>query len=191
MRLLPSTMILNNFGASETGHQGNASPDDPGARPRFYMDDTTAVLDEELKPIAPGSGVTGRLARRGRIPIGYYNDPVKTAATFFEIDGVRWVMPGDLATVEADGSIRVFGRGSVCINSGGEKIFPEEVEAALKAHPDVLDAVVVGVPDEKWGQAVAAVVQVRDGHDVPALDALDAHCRERIAGHKVPRRLAL
>jgi 3-oxocholest-4-en-26-oate---CoA ligase len=96
------------------------------------------------------------------------------------------VMPGDLATVEADGSIRVFGRGSVCINSGGEKIFPEEVEAALKAHPDVLDAVVVGIPDERWGQKVAALVQRRPGA-TPAIEELDRHCRTKVAGYKVPR----
>ncbi|HZS41215.1 MAG TPA: AMP-binding protein [Polyangia bacterium] len=195
-RRLPHTMILNNFGASETGHQGNASPDDPGARPRFYMDETTAVLDEELRPIAPGSGVTGKLARRGRIPIGYYNDPIKTAATFVTVGGERWVVPGDLARVEADGAITVLGRGAVCINSGGEKIFPEEVEEALKAHPKVNDAVVIGVPDERWGERVVALVQTRSSKDARndarlTLDELDAHCRTRIAGYKIPRELHL
>jgi acyl-coenzyme A thioesterase PaaI-like protein len=189
-RLLPNTLILNNFGASETGHQGNASPDDQGARPRFYMGDTTSVLDENLRPIAPGSGVTGRLARRGRIPVGYYNDPEKTAATFVTVDGARWVVPGDLARVEADGAITVLGRGAVCINSGGEKIFPEEVEEALKAHPQISDAVVVGVPDERWGERVVALVEPRPAAR-PTLEELDAHCRPRIAGYKIPRELHL
>jgi len=139
--------------------------------------------------VAPGSGVVGRLARSGNIPVGYHKDEDKTAATFVTgADGRRYVIPGDFATVEADGSITLLGRGSVCINSGGEKIFPEEVEAALKAHPAVFDAVVVGVPDARWGQTVAAVVQPRDGRQ-PSLDELDRHCRAMIAGYKVPRHL--
>lgn len=186
---MPSAMIVDSFGATETGHQGSmmsGTGHGSGQGPLFFMNETNCVFDEERKPVVPGSGVMGRLARRGHIPVGYYNDPEKTAKTFFEIDGVRWVMPGDLATVESDGSIRVFGRGSVCINSGGEKIFPEEVEAALKAHPDVLDAVVVGIPDERWGQRVAALVQARPGTS-PGLDDLDRHCRTKVAGYKVPR----
>jgi acyl-CoA synthetase (AMP-forming)/AMP-acid ligase II len=151
-------------------------------------EDLAAVLGEDMKPLEPGCGTIGRLARSGRLPIGYYKDPEKTAATFLEIDGRRWVVPGDLATIEADGKITVFGRGAVCINSGGEKIFPEEVEAALKAHPSVMDAVVVGVPDERWGQRVAAIIQARPGM-VVTLNLLDAHCRTKIAGYKVPRQL--
>ncbi len=123
----------------------------------------TVVLDDDLRPVEPGSGTIGRLARVGDIPVGYYNDPVKTAETFVEVDGTRYVIPGDLAMLEADGSITLLGRGSQSINSGGEKIFPEEVEAAVKSHPAVYDAVVVGVPDERWGQRVAAVVQPREG----------------------------
>jgi acyl-CoA synthetase (AMP-forming)/AMP-acid ligase II len=190
-RVLPETMVLNNFGATETGHQGTMYPGSEGkGLLSFSTDGTTTVLGEDHKPIAAGSGVVGKLARRGYIPLGYYKDPEKTAATFVTFDGARWVIPGDLATIEADGRITVFGRGSVCINSGGEKIFPEEVEAALKAHADVVDAVVVGVPDERWGQRVAAVVQTRPGRDV-TLAALDAHCRTRIAGYKIPRQLRL
>ncbi len=188
---LPNVMILNNFGATETGHQGMVGFGEASdGKPTFAMDDSNTVLDEEMRPIAPGSGIVGKLARRGRLPIGYYKDPEKTAATFVTIDGERWVIPGDLATLEEDGRITVFGRGAVCINTGGEKVFPEEVEAALKAHPGVADAVVVGVPDEKWGSRVAAVVQARPGADV-TLAGLDAHCRTRIAGYKVPRQLAL
>jgi acyl-CoA synthetase (AMP-forming)/AMP-acid ligase II len=142
--------------------------------------------------IEPGRDVLGRLARGGNIPIGYYKDPKKTAETFVTgADGNRYVVPGDIARVEADGAITLLGRGSGCINSGGEKIFPEEVEAALKAHPAVFDAVVVGVPDARWGQAVAAVVEPRPEHEPPTLEQLDAHCRERLAGYKVPRRLHL
>jgi acyl-CoA synthetase (AMP-forming)/AMP-acid ligase II len=185
---LPHALILNNFGASETGHQGTALPEDK--RLRFYMDATSTVLDDQGKPIVPGSGVVGRLARSGRVPLGYYNDPEKTAATFLNIDGKRWSVPGDLATIDEDGLITVFGRGAVCINSGGEKIFPEEVEETLKAHPAVLDAVVVGVPDERWGERVAALVQARPGSP-PTAAELDAHCRTRIAGYKVPRALHL
>ncbi len=188
---LPNTMLLNNFGATETGHQGMVGfGEASGGKPTFAMDESSTVLGEDLRPIEPGSGVVGRLARRGRIPVGYYKDPEKTAATFVTIEGQRWVIPGDLATVEADGRITVFGRGAVCINTGGEKVFPEEVEAALKAHPGVADAVVVGVPDEKWGQRVAAVVLPRPGADV-TLASLEAHCRTYVAGYKVPRQLAL
>jgi acyl-CoA synthetase (AMP-forming)/AMP-acid ligase II len=189
--LLPNTMILNNFGATETGHQGMGGfGEASGGKPRFAMDESNTVLGEDSKPITPGSGVVGKLARRGRLPVGYYKDPAKTAATFVTIDGERWVIPGDLATIEEDGRITVFGRGAVCINTGGEKVFPEEVEAALKAHPGILDAVVVGVPDEKWGQRVAAVVQARPGADV-TLGSVEAHCRTYIAGYKIPRQIAL
>lgn len=188
--LLPNTMVLNNFGATETGHQGSIYPSEENGRLSFFMDDTNTVLGDDLKPIPPGSGLIGRLARKGRLPLGYYKDPAKTAATFLAIDGERWVVPGDLATIEADGRITVFGRGAVCINTGGEKVFPEEVEEALKAHPDVDDAVVVGVPDEKWGQRVAAIVQARPGADL-TLSSIDAHCRKHVAGYKVPRQLQL
>jgi fatty-acyl-CoA synthase len=152
------------------------------------MNDRTTVLDDDLKPIAAGSGVIGKLALAGRIPLGYYNDPQKTAATFVEAEGKRWVMQGDLATIDTDGTIIVFGRGSVCINSGGEKIFPEEVEAAVRAHPDVYDAVVVGAPDERWGERVVAIVEPRPGTTV-TLDALNEYVRKQIAGYKIPREI--
>ncbi|HEX6165393.1 MAG TPA: acyl-CoA synthetase [Acidimicrobiales bacterium] len=150
----------------------------------------TVVLDDQLRPVEPGSQVVGRVARWGDIPLGYYNDPVKTAETFVEVDGTRYVIPGDMAMVEADGSVTLLGRGSQSINSGGEKIFPEEVEAAVKSHPAVYDAVVVGVPDERWGQRVAAVVQARQGM-TPDLGSVQQHCRATIAGYKVPRELHL
>jgi acyl-CoA synthetase (AMP-forming)/AMP-acid ligase II len=150
----------------------------------------TVVLDDQLRPVEPGSQVVGRVARSGDIPLGYYDDPVKTAETFVEVDGTRYVIPGDMAMVEADGSVTLLGRGSQSINSGGEKIFPEEVEAAVKSHPAVYDAVVVGVPDERWGQRVAAIVQARDGM-TPDLASVQQHCRATIAGYKVPRELHL
>ncbi|MFY9616097.1 MAG: acyl-CoA synthetase [Candidatus Dormiibacterota bacterium] len=186
---LPNVMLLDNFGASETGFQGRATEDSsPDKGLKFTMNDRTTVVDDDLNPVVPGSGVVGRVALKGRVPMGYYNDPVKTAATFFEVDGVRWAMLGDMGTVNADGTITVFGRGSQCINSGGEKIFPEEVEAALKSHPDVFDAVVVGIPDERWGERVAAVVAPRDGR-APGLDDLIRHCESRVARYKLPRAL--
>ena len=191
--LLPETMVLNNFGSSESGHQGAAYPgSDVGrdGRPSFEVDEHTAVLDEDLVPIEPGSGRIGRIARRGHVPLGYYKDEVKTAERFKTIDGVRWVLPGDFAAIESDGRVTLYGRGSVCINTGGEKVFPEEVEETLKAHPDVFDALVVGVPDPKWMQRVAAVVAPRPGR-APTLEAIQAHCRETLAGYKVPRDLFL
>jgi acyl-CoA synthetase (AMP-forming)/AMP-acid ligase II len=192
LRLLPSTLVIDGFGASETGGQGQMVATAGGDRghPRFAVNPDTTVLDDDLRPVTPGSGAVGRLARRGRVPLGYYKDPEKSAATFPVVDGVRWAVPGDMATVEADGTITVFGRGSVSINSGGEKVYPEEVEAALKAHPKVFDAVVVGVPDERWGQRVVAVVRPRQGEQ-PTLDELADHCRTLIAGYKVPRALVL
>ncbi|HNB95414.1 MAG TPA: AMP-binding protein, partial [Microthrixaceae bacterium] len=164
--------------------------DDPDGSPRLHVDDRTAVLDDDLRPVAPGSGTVGRLARGGRVPLRYLGDPEKSAATFVEVGGVRWALPGDLATLEDDGTIVILGRSSQCINTGGEKVYPEEVEAALKAHPDVVDAVVVGVADERWGQSVSAVVQPRPG-TTPTLDELRDAARDQLAGYKLPRRLVL
>jgi acyl-CoA synthetase (AMP-forming)/AMP-acid ligase II len=188
---LPHALVLDSFGASETGANGTVLDlDRPAAGPRFTMGEHTTVLDDDLRPVTPGSGVVGRLARRGHIPLGYWRDEAKTAATFCEVDGTRWVIPGDHAVVEPDGTITLLGRGSVSINTGGEKVFPEEVEAALKAHDDVFDAVVVGVPDERWGERVAALVLPRPG-TTPTLEALAEHCRASVAGYKVPRQVLL
>ena len=191
-RHFPNLVMTDSIGSSETGANGvsyvaagktamQGGPTVNGLR-------DTVVLDDNLAPVAPGSGVVGKVARAGNIPIGYYNDPVKTAATFVEVEGVRYAIPGDYATVEADGTITLLGRGSVSINSGGEKIYPEEVEAALKSHPAVYDATVIGAPDERWGQRVTAVVQLRPGFEANLAD-LQSHCRARIAGYKVPRQL--
>jgi acyl-CoA synthetase (AMP-forming)/AMP-acid ligase II len=189
---LPNVIVVDSFGASETGANGSVMDiGAPAAGPRFTMGEHTTVLGDDLRPVTPGSGQVGRLARKGHIPLGYYKDEAKTAATFVEdANGVRWVIPGDFATVEADGTITLLGRGSVSINSGGEKVFPEEVEAALKGHPDVFDAVVVGVPDERFVERVVALVTPRDGAR-PTLDALREHCSATIAGYKAPRQVHL
>jgi len=192
----PSVMLLDASGSSEQGFTGMstvtkeslAATERKGLGLRVNPGRDVAVFDEGLRRIAPGSGVVGKLARGGNVPIGYYKDPQKTADTFVEAEGRRWAIPGDFATVEADGTITILGRGSVSINSGGEKIFPEEVEGALKSHPAVFDALVVGVPDERWGSRVSAVLQLRPGHRV-SFDELAAHCRAHIAGYKLPREL--
>ena len=189
-RLLPGVKVVDTFGASETGGQGRLvrRPGDGGA-PRLLSDEHTAVLGEDLAPVGPGE--VGRLARSGRIPLGYWGDEARTAATFPTIDGVRWSVPGDLARLEGDGTITLLGRGSTSINTGGEKVFPEEVEGVLKSHPSVLDALVVGVPDERFGQRVPAVVARRPGPEAAGLgaDELVTHARHHLAGYKVPRRV--
>ncbi len=188
--LLPHVAIIDSMGASETGFQGSVSGSDSEGKPQFVMGDHTLVIDDDGVPVEPGSGVVGHLARRGYMPLGYYKDEAKTAKTFMVLNGERWVVPGDMARVEADGQITLLGRGSVSINSGGEKIFPEEVELALKSHPDVFDVVVVGVPDERWGERVAAVVKARGGA-TPTAESLAEHARESIAGYKVPKEVHL
>jgi hypothetical protein len=183
---LPRGMVMNNFGASETGHQGAAFYDE--GKPVWVLDERhTTVLDDQLDPVVPGSGVVGRIARFGHIPLGYYGDPVKTAATFPTRNGRRYAIPGDMATVQEDGAIVFLGRGSACINTGGEKVFAEEVEELLKAHPAVRDAIVVGLPDPRWGQRVVGLVTARGG-PVDEETVL-AWCRGQIAAYKVPKQL--
>jgi acyl-CoA synthetase (AMP-forming)/AMP-acid ligase II len=185
----PNTMFTDSIGSSETGFAGmgivtKGSADNGG--PRVRIDDANSVIDEDGKPIEPGSEKIGLLARRGHIPLGYYKDEAKTKASFREYDGVRYAIPGDYARVESDGTVTMLGRGSVSINTGGEKVFPEEVEGALKAHPGVMDCLVVGVADERYGQRVVAVVQPRPGVEVD-FEELVAEARGHIAGYKVPR----
>ena len=190
---MPWVIVVDSYGTSETGGQGSrmySSGMHVGDGPaRFEPNEQTAVLDDDLRPVAPGSDVVGRVARRGHIPLGYLGDDEATAAAFPVGDGVRWALTGDQATVGDDGTIVFLGRGSSTINSGGEKIHPEEVEAVLREHPAVLDALVVGVPDERWGERVAAVVAVRAAHEVSAGE-LTHHCRSRLAGFKTPRHVA-
>ncbi len=185
--LLPGRVVADRFGSSETGQVGGEAPTgNPYGPPRLRVDDRTDVLDADLEPVKPGSGEIGRLARGGHVPIGYIGDAAKSATTFVERDGQRWALPGDLATVETDGTIIVLGRGSLCINTGGEKVFPDEVEAALKDHPDVRDAIVVGMPDARFGEQVVALVQPRTGRRVDT--GLLRQCvRDRLAAYKVPR----
>ncbi|MBW3665863.1 MAG: AMP-binding protein [Actinobacteria bacterium] len=186
--VLGQIMLIDSFGSTETGYNGAATPDSsPDSGLRFTMDDDVAVIDDDMEFVEAGSDQEGFVAQTGYIPVGYYNDPDKTAATFPEINGRRWVLMGDRARVDEDGTIHVLGRGAVCINSGGEKIFPEEVEAALKSHPAIADAVVAGVPDERWGERVAAVLQVRKDADAPSQEELEAHLDGRVARYKMPR----
>ena len=196
--LLPDIIIVDAIGSSESGMNGmvvqtkGETATHGGGGPTVKAGRDAAVLDDDLNPMEPGTGVIGKLARGGNIPVGYYKDPVKTAATFVTAaDGNRYAVAGDFARLEADGTITLLGRGSVCINSGGEKIFPEEVEGVLKAHPAVYDTIVVGVPDDRWGQAVCAVVQPRDLEAPPSLASLADHCRSHLAGYKLPRHLVL
>ncbi|MFJ6632789.1 acyl-CoA synthetase [Streptomyces sp. NPDC091376] len=189
--LAPNVMLLDNFGSSESGFNGTATDDsgqDNGFRVR--VNGRTQVVDPAtFEPVAVGE--PGRIAQRGHVPLGYYNDPAKTAETFFRKGDERWVLLGDMATVDEEGVVTVLGRGSQCINTGGEKVYPEEVEQALKAHPDVYDALVAGVPDEKWGNHVAAVVQLRQGAAALDLESVQEHCRARLAGYKIPRQLVI
>jgi acyl-CoA synthetase (AMP-forming)/AMP-acid ligase II len=150
----------------------------------------TLVLGDDDRPVVPGSGVVGRIVTGGRLPLEYYNDPDKTAATFIEVDGQRWLITGDLATVADDGTVDLLGRGSVSINTGGEKVHPEEVEGVLHGHPSVADVLVVGVPDERWGSAVTAVVQPAAG-TTPSLEDLVAHCKAHLAAYKAPKQLVV
>jgi fatty-acyl-CoA synthase len=155
---------------------------------KFVLGETARVITDDGRDVEPGSGETGRVAVRGYTPVGYYKDPEKSAATFVTLDGDTYSIPGDYATVEADGSLTLLGRGSVCINTGGEKVFPEEVEEVLKQHPTVFDAVAVGLPDDKFGEAITAVIQATDG--VPLDEqALINHVKERLASYKAPKRI--
>lgn len=191
LELLPNRMISDSIGSSETGFGGIAIVAKGATHtggPRVKIDASTEVLDEDGNPVQPGSGAVGILARRGHIPLGYYKDEAKTAATFKEFNGVRYAIPGDFARVEEDGTVTMLGRGSVSINSGGEKIYPEEVEGALKTHPEIFDALVVGIDDERWGQRVVAVVQCR-GESRPTLEELRPMLTQEIAPYKLPRSL--
>ncbi len=186
----PNVLLSEAVGSSEMGFVGIGFKT-PGAEsdgPRVSAGPHTIVIDEDGRRAAPG--VVGRLGRGVHIPQGYYKDPVKTAALFHEVDGVRYAFSGDFARYEEDGTITLLGRGNTCINTGGEKVYPEEVEGALKAHPDIFDAIVVGVPDERLGQRVAAIVQPRPERTLDLSD-VESHLRERIAGYKVPRTIWL
>lgn len=190
LELLPGLYLRDGFGASESGVDGTLDTDADGIT-RVRGNPNMTLVDADLRVIEPGSDELGYLARRGHVPLGYFNDEAKTATTFPVIDGVRMSILGDMGRIEADGAIVLLGRGSGCINTGGEKVFPEEVEAALKSHPDVMDAVVTGIPHERYGEQVTAIVQLRDDMADYDTDRLAEHCRHSIAGYKVPRAITL
>ena len=187
-----SIYITGGIGGSEIGSAARETGTFDSLRgPGFAPNPLMAVLDDDLEPVPPGSDQVGWLAMRGHIPLGYYNDPEKTARTFrTDKSGVRWVLPGDHARVAADGSFTLAGRGSQCINSGGEKIFVEEVERAVLAHPDIRYCAVVGVSDPVWQQRIVAVVECAPGRAL-SLKSVQDHCRQFIAGYKIPRGLVL
>jgi acyl-CoA synthetase (AMP-forming)/AMP-acid ligase II len=189
-------IMIDSLGSSEaigmasntTTAESAAATGGAATTAKFALGPNTKVLTEDGHEVQPGSGERGRVALRGRTPIGYYKDEAKSASTFVLFEGVRWSIPGDWAEVEADGTLKLYGRGSQCINTGGEKVFPEEVEEALKTHPTVADAAVVGVPDERFGEAITALVEAKPG---AVLDdaALIAHVREHLAAYKSPKRI--
>jgi fatty-acyl-CoA synthase len=184
-------MLIDAFSSSEALGMGASvsSGSSTEHTAHFTLGPDVRVLDPESgKSVTPGSGEVGVLALGGRNPVGYYKDEQKSANTFKEIDGVRYSIPGDFATVDADGSIQLLGRGSVVINTGGEKVFPEEVEEALKTHPAVRDAVAVGIPDKRFGEVVAAVVELRPGATANSQELID-HVKGRLAGFKAPKKI--
>ncbi len=190
--LPPQAALTDAFSSTEALGMG-VSVAQRGAPTRtagFMMGPNAMVLDDEDRPIVPGSGRTGRLAVGGVLPVGYYKDPEKTDRLFKVIEGRRFSIPGDYAVVEADGRITLLGRGSNCINTAGEKVFPEEVEETLKTHPSIEDALVLGVPDEQWGQAVTGLVKLAPGADFDEA-GLRAHVRASLAGYKTPKRVIL
>jgi fatty-acyl-CoA synthase len=184
----PNLALVDAFSSSEALGMGTSVTTSQGASQtaRFQLSDNTRLFDEALRPIDTRPGARGLVGVGGPQPIGYYKDPEKTARTFVEVDGQRFSVPGDWAEVNDDGvTLTLLGRGSVCINTGGEKVFPEEVEEVLKLHPTVKDAVVVGVPDDKWGEAITAVVSSAGGEIDPA--GLVAFVKQRLAGYKAPK----
>jgi acyl-CoA synthetase (AMP-forming)/AMP-acid ligase II len=190
MEALPTVFaIVEGIGSSESPAQAVAVTTRAGmVAPSltFGAKPETMVVDDDLRPVPRGSGIVGRLATRGRVPLGYYKDDARTARTFVEIDGARWSLPGDMATIDADGTVHLLGRGTLCINTGGEKVYPEEVEAVVKTCAGVDDAVVVGAPDPRWGERVVAVIA---SAEPPSLETMQSHCRAHLAGYKVPRAL--
>jgi fatty-acyl-CoA synthase len=190
LKHLPGCAIFDSLGSSEAVGLG-ASASAAGAAAetaKFMVGPNSAVFSEDGRRVEPGSGERGQVAVSGYLPVGYYKDPEKTARTFRHFEGKRWSVPGDFATVEADGAMRLLGRGSQVINTGGEKVFPEEVEEAIKRFPGVRDAAVVGIPDRRFGERICAVIDMSDGH-APELAAISAHVRAHLAAYKAPREL--
>ena len=191
MAAFPNAFFTDSVGSSETGFQGTGLQDSENIKGEgcvVTLGAESVVLGEnnEILDLATNVGVVGRLARSGSVPLGYYKDPEKSAKTFLELDGRRYSVPGDFARIEADNKVTLLGRGSNCINTGGEKVYPEEVEMSLKAHPDVYDVLVVGLTDENYGQSVSAVIQPR-GENRPDLEELRTFLRPMLSGYKLPR----
>jgi acyl-CoA synthetase (AMP-forming)/AMP-acid ligase II len=196
LEFLPNASLSDGFASSEAfGMGGSVSSRKDGVRTtgQFTLGDDARVIDENGRDVVAGSGVPGLVAVGGPQPLGYYKDPGKSAKTFKVIDGKRYSIPGDWATVDADGALRLLGRGSVCINTGGEKVFPEEVEEALKTHDAVRDVIVVGVPDDRFGEAICAVVELDTptSRTAPEPAELIAHVKERLASFKAPRHVLI
>jgi fatty-acyl-CoA synthase len=186
----PGMMLVDAFSSSEALGMGQSVSSAGGTSQtaKFSVGENTVVITDDGRRVQPGSGDVGRVAVGGYVPVGYYKDPEKSAATFIEFEGRRYSCPGDYATIEADGTLTLLGRGSVCINTGGEKVYPEEVEEALKTFPAVRDAVAVGVPDERFGEAITAVVELNDGQSLDA-DAVIAHVKSKLAAYKAPKQV--
>jgi acyl-CoA synthetase (AMP-forming)/AMP-acid ligase II len=188
---MPDAMLLDSFGSSEAGGLGLsvATRNIPATEARFEAPQTIVVRESDFTPVEPGSGEVGLVAKHGDLPLGYYKDPEKTARTYVTINGERHVFSGDHATVEVDGTIKLLGRGNHCINSGGEKIYPEEVEEALKTHAAVHDALVFGMPDPRFGQSINAVVRLVGRASASDAELIE-HVRRKLAPYKAPRRIA-
>ncbi|MBF6333906.1 acyl-CoA synthetase [Nocardia transvalensis] len=189
LELFPQAILTDSIGSSETGFGGIGfaqKDDDPARGPRVQTGRGAVVVDDDGHPVGPGG--EGWIAKTGSVPLGYYKDRAKSDKLFRTVGGVRMVVTDDRARVEADGAITLLGRGNMVINTGGEKVFTEEVEAVVKAHDGIYDAVVIGVPHERWGQQVAAVVSAEDARSVD-FDALESHVRTHLAGYKLPRRI--
>ena len=196
MDVFTNAIFTDSVGATETGFQGMGMQDKDQKistdGPIVGLGPNSVVLDDDNRLLDPATdiGRIGRLGRGGNVPVGYYKDPEKSAATFLEIDGSRYSVPGDFARIEEGNRVTLLGRGSNCVNTGGEKVYPEEVEMAVKAHPAVYDCLVVGIPDEKYGQAVAAVIELRDGTTLE-LEELREFLRQHLSGYKLPRSLTV
>ena len=195
MRHFPNAVFTDSIGSSEAGFQGTGLQEASALStdgPVISIPPTTGVIDDDNNLLDPAKdvGKVGRTVRSGAVPVGYYKDPEKSAKTFITIDGVRYSIPGDFCRIEEGNRLTLLGRGSNCVNTGGEKVYPEEVEQAIKAHPAVYDALVIGLPDEKYGQRVAAVVQLRDDEQL-TLEGLREFLRTSLSGYKLPRALTV
>jgi fatty-acyl-CoA synthase len=188
LEMLPNMTLINGYGSSETGNMGFGNSHGNTRTDTFTLREGGLVLSEDYSRfLSPGECEIGWVAREGRIPLGYFNDPDATRKTFPVVDGKRVVISGDRASLEEDGTLRLYGRDSLVVNTGGEKVFVEEVEEVLRAHPAVADALVVGRPSERWGEELAALVELRDG--VATAEQLHAHCTSQLARFKAPKEL--